>query len=155
MTPLVCPSESCVRASNLLLLVGESTSAVVDLSKATRLRDMVFLCGRGGASCVAMTLRAVTSNHTNLRQITLYVPHTAYGPTLNLADLMDELGETEYGHWLELDRVLAQLWESHSIRPRVLHFAPSGEKERESNSCVHALLPEITRRGIADLVIRG
>ena len=160
VTPLVGPFEICVRAGDLLLFAGDSelTSAPIDLSKATRLRDIAFLCGRLGAEWAAMVLRAVTSNHQNLRQITLSLPDLARSPFLHRIDpanVRDALGEAVYSHWLDLDHVLAQLWESHSTRPRILHYTPSGEDWRGPNSCVDGVFPEITRRGIADLVVRA
>ena len=35
------------------------------------------------------------------------------------AELGDVLGANIYAEWLRLDRILTQLWESHSIRLRV------------------------------------
>ena len=154
VTPVVCPFEICIRADNLLLFAGKPSSAVIDLSKATGLRGVTFLCGREGAEWVATMLRSVTSNHSDLRQITLFLPDMYFGPTLPRG-VLDGLGEALLSPWLELDRVLAQLWESHSIRPTVFHYEPrqpSGGFGGTSGSCVHEVLPEITRRGTADLV---
>ena len=130
-------------------------SALIDLSKAARLRDVVFLCGRRAAGWATIALRTITSDHRNLRQITISVPEMTYGLALTCVDLAtvrNALGEVGYRHWLELDHVLAQLWESHSIRPKVLHFVPPKD-EIGPKSCVDMVLPEVTRRGIADLVV--
>ena len=48
--------------------------------------------------------------------------------------------------WLELDRFLTQLHESHSICLEVFHW-----DERAVKSCVECLLPEVVTRGIVDL----
>ena len=155
VTPLVSPFKICTRADNSLLFAGGSTPGVVDISKATKLKKIVIMCKRVGAKWVAAMLRSVTSNNRNLRQIILCVPDMCYCPILRPGDpsnVLDVLGETDLSHWLELDRALAQLWESHSIRPKVYYYASSGKDEREWDSCIHEVLPEITRRGIADLV---
>jgi hypothetical protein len=114
-----------------------------------------FLCGGLGAEWISMTLRTITPNHRNLLQISLSVPDVSYGPTLNRIDppnVRDAIGEVAHRQWLELDHRLVQLWESHSIRPKVMHYAPLGKDRKGPNSCVESFLPELTRRGIADLV---
>ena len=37
------------------------------------------------------------------------------------ADIGQTIGEIIYGHWLNLDRLLIQLWESRLIRPKVTY----------------------------------
>jgi hypothetical protein len=66
----------------------------------------------------------------------------------------DAVGESNYRQWLELDHLLVQLWESHSICLKVLYYAPSGKEGEMASSCVNSLLPEVTSRGIADFVER-
>ena len=51
-----------------------------------------------------------------------------------------------FGEWSDLDHLLAKLWESHSIRPKVICSTP------EMRDPVESLLPEITKRGIIDLI---
>jgi hypothetical protein len=61
------------------------------------------------------------------------------------ANVGQVIGEANYGQWLDLDRLLVQLWESYSIRPKaILSPAEAGSFER--------LLPGITKRGVIDLV---
>ena len=70
----------------------------------------------------------------------------------------DAIGERTYAGWLELDGVLAQLWETHSIRPEVYYdiISPSADDEIIS-PCVdgrrwmESLLPGVSRRKIIDL----
>ena len=47
----------------------------------------------------------------------------------------------------ELDRLLVQFWVTHSIRPRVVNAAGKGLRGYGPS-----LLPELTRRGLVDLV---
>jgi len=61
------------------------------------------------------------------------------------------IGEGNYGQWLELDRLLVQLWESHSIRTRLICTILT-EQEQELGDYFGCLFPEITKRGIVDLV---
>ena len=49
--------------------------------------------------------------------------------------------------WLDLDGLLAQLWESHAIRTKVLYAAEVLHK-----NFVTFLLPEITERRAIELV---
>ena len=86
-----------------------------------------------------MTLQTVGSGY--LQSITIE-PH----------DLPPETVEEEvYQEWHDLDRVLVQFWTSHSIRPRVVYMPRLGEG-KDLGVDVPILLPELTRRGLVDLV---
>ena len=64
------------------------------------------------------------------------------------------IGDEFYGQWLELDRMLIQLWESRSIRPRVIRTVLAKE-EQCMRDCYGCLLPEMSKGGILDLVERA
>ena len=67
-------------------------------------------------------------------------------------DVREAVGGIAYPEWLELDCLLAQLHESHSIRLKVLYNVPfdtDGSRERRR---MEVLLPEVMTRGIVDLV---
>jgi len=57
-------------------------------------------------------------------------------------------GETAHQEWQDLDRLL--VWTSHSVYLRVVYVA--GEEGEEFRDKVPILLPELTRRGLIDLV---
>ena len=59
--------------------------------------------------------------------------------------------DASYQGWLELDRVLALLWESHSIRPRVIYNVRVRKEKGKARRRVKSLLSEVTARGIVDL----
>lgn len=102
-----------------------------------------------------MTLRTITPNHRNL-QIALYVPDVHYDPApnrTNFANVSLAIGEAIHEQWLELDRLLVQLWELHSIRTKAFYYP--GKDGEDQSSSVYSLLPEMTRGGIADLVRRS
>jgi hypothetical protein len=63
------------------------------------------------------------------------------------ADVREAVGEAGYREWLELDRLLVQLCESHPI-----HLMAVFTKRRYMGSSIECLLPEITKRGMIDLV---
>ena len=52
--------------------------------------------------------------------------------------------------WYDLDRLLVRFWASHSIRPKVAYEA--GVRRKDMRDCMSSLLPELTKRGLIDLV---
>jgi hypothetical protein len=117
----------------------------VDLSKATKLKDVVFRPGMRRAEWVVKALQTITPKNRDLRQLIIDIPHNCIfaGPGDN-----DEegFGEPVHGQWPDLDRLLIQFWESHSIRPKVIFTAEHGVEDS-----IGSLLPEITKRGIVDV----
>ena len=89
-----------------------------------------------------MTLQTVGSK--NLRQITIH-PYIA---TSN-----HPIQEATRQDWQDFDLLLVRLWISHSIRPRFIYGPDRGGKE--ARDYAPSLLPELTRRGIVDLVRRS
>ena len=83
-----------------------------------------------------MSLQTVESE--NLRQITIH----PYATTLT--------GTAVHQEWQDLDRLLVQFCTSHSIRPRVMYGLDEGGREMRDHAS--SLLPELTRRGLVDLV---
>jgi hypothetical protein len=95
-----------------------------------------------------MALQTITPNHKDLQKISLVMFVGS-----------DIVRNTRWGtvrtQWLELDNLFAQLWESHSIRPRVLYSAPSWVGGHRARICVENLLAETATRGIVDLIERA
>ena len=95
----------------------------VCLSKAMNLKVVGFKCS-SNPKWVALILRTLTPHHTNLQQITIDAPYIFYarlGQDFSGHGPKGLLGETVCDAWLELDHLLAQLWESHSVRLKVLY----------------------------------
>ena len=69
----------------------------------------------------------------------------------NPAGIIHVVEETAYREWLELDRLLTKLSESHSIRPEVLYNLLPSMDRKWANDLVESLLPELTMRGLARL----
>ena len=98
-----------------------------------------------------MALQTITPQHCDLWQISICIPYQfdIHGAGANIRQT---IGEATYEEWLDLDRLLVQLWESHSIRPKITYVCASQNEEKEAIDCVSCLLPEITERGIIYLV---
>jgi hypothetical protein len=130
----------------LLLFLDQSGPALIDLSKATKLEDVAFDPDSWDIEWVVTALRTITPEHRDLRRISIHMPYrltTTYGG----GNATQSIGDPVYGQWLGLDRLLVQLWESRSVRPRIIHMAT-----QDLRDCAGFLLPEVTKRGIIDLV---
>ena len=143
------PFDIHIHTDNLLLSPVGPRTASINLSKATRLKDVAFWHGSQDISWVIRTLRTITPEHQDLRQISIHLPShlTSFGVGTNIRQAVGEA----VAQWLDLDHLLVQFWESRSIRPRV-ECMRLGEKQQNAEYCVECLLPEMTERGITDLV---
>ena len=111
----------------------------------------MFRCGPSSNEWVTKTLETITSRHQNLQRISIHLPQIFH-------QITREDGVTEWAiridfgiQWLDLDNLLVQFWESRSIRPKVVYPLTNDRKEEMRNGAGH-LLPEVTKRGIVDLV---
>lgn len=97
---------------------------------------------------VTTALQTIPPEHQDLRQISIHAP---YHLTEAGADVEQVIGEQIFWQWLDLDRLLVQLWEACSIRSKVVctMLSKGGQDKRD---CIGCLLPELTMRGIFDLV---
>lgn len=126
----------------------------MDLSRATKLKDatFIFIVDPGW---ITSTLRTITCDHGNFQRLTIDATDVlATFRNANLIDLVDILGETTYEEWLELDDLLARLWESHSTCLEVQYNSVKGLEMEEDRavSWMTCLLPEVMRKGRAKLV---
>lgn len=148
---MVCPFGICVYADNLLLLLVQSRSTSVDLSEVRKLKEVAFLSGGSSPQWIIKALQTITLNHRNLQRVSLCTPYLPHNPhsTIDCPNIKHAYGETTYRQWSELDNLLTQLWESHSIRPGVMYHE---RQDGTGRCCARSFLPEATRRGIVDLV---
>ena len=115
--------------------VGAST---IDLSKATKLKYLKFLWGGSTVRWITTTLQTVKSK--NLQRISLCRD-----------GVLPEMIREEFHQELkDLDHLLVQFWITHSIRLQVTYVVGKGMEDLRD--CVSSLLPELTRRGLVDLV---
>ena len=140
VTSMVCPFHTHLRPNNLILFPAKSS---VDLSNVRELKDMVFRCCTQSVQWVIAALQTITPNHTNLQQITLHTGYTAFATTLPTLGVQLERRSVGSGRSLT-----AQLYESRSIRPKVLDH--SGHAEGMS-SYTNVLLP-VTKGRVTGLI---
>ena len=136
----------CDRVSNGLIVFAARDAGVssINLSKATSLGEVGFRLLDPSDVWAGSTLKTLTPNHKDLRRISIHmtIPEHANLQRIFNIDICNL--------WTDLDRTLIQLWESNAILTRVT-YAAGGEKT-EARRFVEQLLPEMTRRGIVELV---
>jgi hypothetical protein len=110
----------------------------------------VFRPNSWSVEWITTALQTITAKHRDLQQISIRmcypIVHKLSGAGID-ADVREEVGEVGCGEWLELDRFLVQLWESRRI-----HLMAVLRKGQDMRSSIECLLPEITKRGMIDLV---
>ena len=131
-----------MRAFLLLLLVNSlpllsdpdplDTPSQIDLSKVTKLKDLEFELFIPNVRWLIATLE--TARCKNLRRITIRSYFT-----------FNSVGEARRQEWQELDRLLVQLWTSHSISPQFTFRRARGRFDL--GDIVPGLLPELMSRG--------
>ena len=109
---------------------------MVDLSKLTKLKDAAFGC----PDIRRITTTLQTAEFINIEQITIYYP----------ADLGMPILESAYPEWQDLDRLLLRFWTSRSIRPKIMY--ERGRGGCDLRDVTPRLLPELTSRGVIDLI---
>ena len=154
---LVRQFNTCVHSNNPSPFPVDPGPSSIDLSKARKLKDVALLSNSLKIQWVLMALRTITTDHRDFRKVSLCAPCLSRrtAPAINLADpaaIRREIGEVAHTQWSEFDHVLAQLWESHSIRLEVLYYNHQGGAVCR---CANRLLPEATKRGMVDLVDRN
>jgi len=118
--------------------VDASEVPSLDLSKASKLKYLEFLLTVPSVQWITTTLRSVESKNLQFIRINSFD---------NIREpVMEPFGQ----EWQDLDRLLVQFWASHSVRPRVEYIVEEGGKDLGGRA--PSLLPELTRRGLIDLV---
>jgi len=126
----------------------------LDFSNALHLNRVVFRAGILSIVWMTLALETITPAHRDFHHITTHV--SEHLPSIaNPTNLRETLGESFYGKWMDLDRLLVQFWESRGIRPKVgCNVSKKGNVAMfEYIGCLlPEILPEITKRGIVELV---
>ena len=139
-------------------IVEESFSGLIDLSKATKLKDVTFVSQSSGVDWVTATLKTVTPNHKDLRKITIAARWMLYIRNLDHTDptsFRRTTGETIDQEWSELDNLLTRLLESRPIRVEIQYGVPPTLDEEMARKLMESLLPEVILRGIVDMIGLG
>ena len=119
------------------MTIATDSMRQLDLSKLTGLKEVVLMSGPN-VRWITMTLQ--TAESTNLQRIIIHFP----------APLRASDEELFHREWQDLDYALLQLWTSRSVRPRIEHGG--GLSWCELRKLAPRLLPELTSRGVVDLV---
>jgi len=125
----------------LSLHLARSTATSSDLSKATKLKQLVFECTRSNTQWVTMALQTVESK--DLQGVALH-------PNPDIFTYLEMNTEPIRQQWHDLDHLLVQFWTSHSIRPKVTYR--TGWGGIDTRDYVPSVLPELTKGGLVDLV---
>ena len=132
-----------IRVNSLIAFLVVLGSASLNLSKATKLGDVVFRLGWLSVEWVTTILQTITPMHRGLRHISIYMPPYLPESIHPSVPVRRIVGEEIYRQWSGLDRLLIQLWESHSIRTKV---------GRDTRDYIGRLLPAVEGGGVIDLV---
>ena len=117
----------------------------IDLSKATKLREVAFYLDGLYIPWVIVTLKTITPKHRDLQEVTISssILSRLVGRSI---DVKTAVGPISHGQWVDLDIVLVQLWEWHSVRVKIAYY--SGGEGEQVPKLIEEMLPETTRRGI-------
>ena len=155
---MVRPFVALVRTNYLSPFADKPLLGLIDLSKATELKDLVFVC-EANPEWIIMALQTVTRDHRNLRCVTIVEAQALYTFSSRnpvSPNIVHGIGETAYRAWLDLDRFLCQFSETRSILLEVLYDAPDSTQmdEEEARSSMESLIPELIKRGLVELAER-
>ena len=136
--------------TGLTPFLGERSTSI-DLSKAIKLKEMVFRPNSRNVEWITMALQTITRKHQDFRQVSINVDCSDISSISCVGDnIRKMLGERVYGQWLDLDHFLDQFLGSPPIHPKVVCIVPEGLHDMEDH--FGCLLPVLTKRGRIDLV---
>jgi hypothetical protein len=104
---------------------------------------------------ITTTLETITSKNQDIGEILVHIPSDLGDVTAEECPAVEEQieGANHGTRWSDLDRLLVKFRESHSSRVMVTYREPqTSEGVRGIKDWAAYLLPEVTRRGIADMV---
>ena len=116
----------------------------LDLSKATKLKDVEFWLAGPYIRWIVMTLEPPKLQERKT---------LSRSPSARLPTFHDLIEETVHQEWQDLDHLLVELWTSHSIFPKVTPVIYTGvERGNRLSELVESLLPELASRGAVNAV---
>ena len=123
----------------LLVSTGKFRNTPLDLSMATKLKDLTFQCSGSDVRWVTITLQ--TAKSKDLQRITLRP---------DAITSMNMIYGRAYEKWQDLNRLLVQFWTLYLICLQVMYGSGTGEKDTRDRT-LHLLL-KLTRGRLVDLV---
>lgn len=133
----------------------ESEPWVIDLSKATKLKGAVLHCESLDSGWITRTLKTITPEHRGLQKISISIPSLLGHVTAeDCGGIERRIEEANLGtRWSDLERLLIECWDSRSIRVEVVYpQTQTRNLARGMKDWAVYLFPELTKRGIIDLV---
>ena len=121
----------------------------INLSKATKLKDIVFRCKELSSEWINMTLRTITPKHRSLQQISIHIP--CIGDYMYDHSVVNLLRDPLPLQWSDLDRLLVEFWELCSIRSKVV-CSRTRRGSATAADWAKYFVPESVERGIFDSV---
>ena len=98
-----------------------------------------------------MALETITFHHLDLERLSIHIPQTMSYITHEDGVALEQNEAVDPGvQWPDLDRLLLKFWDSRLIRPTIV--SPRMGNGRGTKDWAGNLLPELTKRGIIDLV---
>lgn len=138
----LCVNFDSARSCNLPSFAGEHNLPSVDLSKAPKLVEVVFRPGSLAVAWITTALQTITSENRDLQEVSIHGPNDL---TLILGVDVSAYPDI-YEQWLVLDQCLIDLWESRSIRPKVIGTVLVGTGH-SLRGALGTMLPKMTKRG--------
>jgi len=127
--------------------VGDDvTPATINLAEATNLKEVAFICVIGITGCrwIITALETITSRHRDLRQISISFLHDSdYTTDLELIQRSEAANPGM--RWSDLDDILIQLLESHSVHPKIM-CSRSNITTQTVEDLARYLFPETAKR---------
>ena len=139
-----------------LTLADEPPPCLLDLSGATKLRNVVFTCGPESrqSGWITEALGTLTSEHKNLLQISILIPWPRHF-TIDGDRITIKCAEDPGSRWWLLDHFLAKFLDSRSVRLEVMcpevNFRTDIRMKGMRDWAV-LLLPEATKRRAVDII---
>ena len=119
----------------------------LDFSITTKLREVTFRFSTG-VTWVPASLRTITSNHKDLRRITVrtFFPYPSWNE-MSFGNGFDR-------EWVDLDLILVQLWELLGVRTGAIYkeYREKRKGKQSTREIIEAIFPEMTKRGLLELV---
>jgi hypothetical protein len=115
--------------------------ASIDLSEAIRLKEVKFIFDAIKDVWTTAALKTITSKHTQFKKVSMFI---------SMEEILYFMGKNILDRWMDFDRVLVQLWESHAIHTQVTYSTE--QEEKEAREYIGSLLPEMTKRGRLEMV---
>ena len=127
---------------NLISALALSPADPINLSKAIKLKQLEFTHISDydiSVTWITTALGTITSEHRDFHEVLIHTQSHFIGID-DPVSAKQAFGEGVYEQWMDLDRVVVQLWELYGVRTKLLCSSPHARG-------VGILFPEATKSG--------